>query len=284
MSNAVYEIVTNKILDALNSGNIPWKKPWAEGNPPANFFSKRPYHGINSILLSLSPYDCPYWGTMKQISEKGGKVKKGEKASIVVFWNFGKKEESDGKIKKYAFLRYYNIFNMLQTEGIELPKMQTFSNNPIEQAENIVKNMPNKPEIKQESQRAFYSPLDDVVNIPKFETFVNSESYYSTLFHELSHSTGHSKRLDRHIKNYFGSMEYASEELVAEISSAFLCNGCGISNTIENSAAYIDSWRKKISEDKQLIVKAASAAQKASDYILGKKQESNVDGEAQTAA
>lgn len=173
---------------------------------------------------------------------------------------------------------------MLQTEGIEIPKNKTYDNNPIEQAENIVKNMPNKPEIIHNSQTAFYLPVNDVVNMPKFNKFVNSESYYSTLFHELVHSTGNEKRLNRHVKSYFGSMAYASEELVAEIGAAFLCNLCGINNTIENSAAYIDSWRKRISEDKQLVVRAASAAQKASDYILGKKAEEKEPEEEQIAA
>lgn len=282
MNNTVYQIITNQIIEKLKSGTIPWHTPWKGGGNPANLISKKPYRGINTFLLSCSGYISPYWLSYKQAQSLGGNVKKGEKASIAIFWKqiqVDDKNKETGEIKKknIPLLRYYNVFNIEQCENINPEKAPTpeIKQNfqPLQQCESVINNMPNKPDIQHKAQRAYYQPLGDFVNMPLQNTFENSEEYYSTLFHELTHSTGHSSRLNRHQKNHcshhFGSQDYSKEELVAEMGAAFLCGYTGIEmKTLENSAAYIKSWLSKLKDDVRLVISAAAQAQKSTDYIL----------------
>jgi antirestriction protein ArdC len=266
MSNKVYEIVTEQILESLSKGTVPWHKPWKGGGLPMNLKSKKAYRGVNVFMLSLQGRESRYWLSYKQAKEMGGQVRKGEKSTMVVFWKRIKVEDKkNGEEKTIPMLRYYRVFNLDQIDGIEDPDAtKDREHTPIEEAEAIVAGMPNRPEIAHKEQRAFYSLQSDFVNMPRPESFDNGEEYYSTLFHELGHSTRHKSRLNRE-KN-----SYAQEELVAEMASAFLCGVTGIeSKTLDNSAAYIDSWRKRISEDPRLVVTAGAQAQKASDYIQG---------------
>lgn len=267
MSNKVYQIVTDRILEALENGTVPWHKPWKGGGLPTNLKSKKPYRGINTFMLSLTGFSSRYWLSYKQAKAMGGQVRKGEKSTMVVFWKWvdGEDKES-GKEKRFPILRYYNVFNLDQIDGIADPdeKGEDREHTPIESAEKIIEGMPNRPEIQHKEQRAYYSLGADFVNMPRPESFDNGEEYYSTLFHELGHATRHESRLNRE-KN-----SYAQEELVAEMTSAFLCGVSGIeSATLDNSAAYIESWRKRISDDPRLVVTAGAQAQKASDYIQG---------------
>jgi len=213
--------------------------------------------------------------TFKQAQDKGGIIKKGEKGTSVVFWKISEHaDEESGELKKAPLLRYYTVFNLSQVEGIEAPADSEFTNDndPIEEAEKIVAGMPCRPDIKHGSTRAFYSPKDDFVSMPEMARFAGSEAYYSTLFHELSHSTMHEKRLarrDRETPAPYGSEEYSKEELIAEFSSAFLCAQTGISPAvIANQAAYIQGWSQALKSNPKWIVCAASAGQKASEYIL----------------
>jgi len=174
-------------------------------------------------------------------------------------------------------LRYSNVFNLSQTEGINLPAsalQETRTNNPIEDCEQIVAAMPNRPALEQ-SDKAWYAPGRDAVGMPSIGLFRSSEEYYSTFFHELTHSTGHKSRLGREgfeSVQSFGSESYSKEELVAEMGAAMLCGVTGIENrTLENSAAYLKTWIQRLRSDSRLIVTAASAAQKAADYILDKQ-------------
>jgi antirestriction protein ArdC len=272
----VYEIVTKQVIDKLEAGIIPWQRPWI-GGQAKNLISNKPYQGINPFLLACSGYSNPYWLTFKQAKAKGGTVKKGEKGTMIVFWKtYDKKSDSDpDETEKRWVLRYYKVFNVDQCEGIEAPELEQHEFNPIEQCEKVVNAMPNKPEIKNVESSAYYAPFKDFVNMPKPESFVNSEFYYTTLFHELSHSTGHKSRLDRHnkdkVNHLFGSKDYSKEELVAEMGAAFLCGHTGIENkTIDNSVAYIQSWVKKFKDKPKMVVSAAAKAQKAANYILGK--------------
>ena len=270
---SVYEIVTNKIIDELEKGNIPWRKPWRTEGNAINQITRKAYRGINSLLLSGGEYL-----TFKQITELNGKVKKGEKSHLVVFWKQLEIENDDGEQKTIPLLRYYNVFSIHQTEGInsKLPPIELDDINPIEKAENIVTEYTNRENIKiinNDINGAFYRPSDDIINLPKIKQFENSEKYYSTAFHEMAHSTGHEKRLNRLKKQAaFGSESYSKEELVAEISSAYMCEFAGLDTgkTIENTAAYINSWKKRLKEDSKLIVLAAGAAEKATEYILSK--------------
>ena len=278
----VYQIITDQILEHLEKGNIPWKKPWtgSNGSLPRSLESGKVYRGINLFLLSCSDFESPYWLTFNQTKKKGGQVRKGEKGTPIVFfqWKEYKDKDDNGETvkKKRPILRFYVVFNIAQIDGIEAPKdeeAKDFGFNPIEEAEKVVHNMPNRPQITHNEQRAYYRPSIDFVNMPKATSFAQNEEYYSTLFHELTHSTGHESRLNRSgITELvaFGDETYSREELVAEFGATFLCGHAGIGpTTVENSAAYIQGWSKKIKSDPRLIVTAAAQGQKAADFILG---------------
>ena len=276
---SVYEIITNQILAELERGNVPWRKPWRV-LPPANLISKKPYRGINVFLLGFAGYGSQYWLTFGQAKQLGGNVRRGEHGTKIVFWKFNtyETETADGETeeRKSAFLRYYTVFNLEQTEGLkallELPPAF-----PIESAEEIVKRMPNPPAFEQDS-RAAYIPSLDVVTMPSRTAFDSQEEYYSTIFHELTHATGHAKRLGREgfdKPQQFGSDSYSKEELIAEMGSAMLCGVAGIEqSTLANSAAYLKSWIARLRADSKLVISAASAAQKAADYIRGESKDS----------
>jgi antirestriction protein ArdC len=275
MSN-VYEIVTEKIIAQLESGVVPWSKPWT-AQPPVNLVSQREYRGLNTFLLGSQGYGSRYWLTFNQANKLGGHVKKGEKSSLVIFWNIGEEKlnAKTGKLSKPILLRYYSVFNLTQTEGIA-EKLGLDKQTPvvasIEDCERIVAAMPNPPK-REQSAKPWYKPSNDSVGMPARELFSTSEGFYSTLFHELVHSTGHSSRIGREgieQLNTFGSELYSREELIAEMGAAMLCGVTGIAPAvIENSAAYLRSWIGVLKGDSKLLVQAASAAQKAADYIRG---------------
>jgi len=278
----VYQIVTEKIVSLLEAGTIPWRKPWTTSQGmPKNLISKKEYRGINLFLLGCQQYSSPYWLTYKQATEKGGHIRKGEKSSLVVFWKMMDRnnvdDAADNNISgKLPLLRYYNLFNLEQCEGIESPtqEVQTYQFTPIEKAEQIVSGMKDRPEISYGSNKASYTPISDKVRMPNETQFERSEEFYSVLFHELGHSTGHKSRLARKEvmeHHEFGSEEYGAEELVAELTSSLLCGVAGISNqTIDLAASYIDGWLSVIKKDKRMIVMAAAQAQKAADFILNR--------------
>jgi antirestriction protein ArdC len=273
MAKNIYEMVTDKIIEKLESGVIPWRKPWVNGGA-VNWKSQKAYRGINTMLLEEGEY-----ATFKQITEAGGKVKKGAKSEIVVFWKWIEKEE-EGKIEKIPFLRYYNVFNIAtQVDGLESKRVaaSNFNHDPIEVCENIIKGFINKPTFSYQSKGAWYKPSQDHINIPPMKDFPNIEEFYATSFHEMIHSTGHTSRLNREgvtTQVAFGSEVYSKEELVAEIGAAMLSGVAQIDmSTFDNSASYIQSWLKVLKGDKTLLVKAGAQSQRAVDYILGTKFE-----------
>ena len=271
---SVYEIITSQILAELEKGKVPWRKPWRT-LPPVNLISKKPYRGINVFLLGFAGFGSQFWLTFNQAKQLGGNVRKGEHGTKIVFWKCKTRETetADGEIeeRRSAFLRYYTVFNLEQTEGLKalLRLPPAF---PIQSAEDIVEGMPNPPAFEQDS-RAAYIPSKDTVTMPSRTAFETQAEYYSTLFHELTHSTGHVKRLGREgIEKIqpFGSEDYSKEELVAEMGSAMLCGVAGIEQAIiSNSAAYLHSWISRLKADSRLVVSAARAAQEAADYIRG---------------
>jgi antirestriction protein ArdC len=286
---SVYEQVTQRIIEKLEQGIIPWNKPWATyGGQPTlcrNLLSQKPYRGINAILTNLSGYSSPFWLTYKQAASIGGHVNAGEKSTPIVFYKFGKDEEQqpDGETstRTWAMCRLYHVFNYEQCTipGLKLDVTSTPDKafNPIPECEEIVAAWTCKPEIKHGGDKAYYSPNFDFVNMPKAESFDSPEFYYSVLFHELGHSTGHKARLGREgitEAHFFGDSVYSFEELVAECTSAFLSGHAGIETpkTLQNSVAYCQSWIRVLRGDSKLIVKAAGHAQRASDMILGSTQ------------
>lgn len=276
----VYQIVTDRVITLLEAGTVPWRKPWVGGEAqfPVNLASGKRYRGINVWMLSMSGYSSPYWVSYKQCQARGGQVRKGEKSSIATFW---KRLELDDTTKASGkrfvpMLRYYNVFNVEQCDGIEYPKpaaVQVSDFEAITAAESIVEAMPGRPQVTHNEARAYYQRSADRVNMPKRETFSKPAEYYSTLFHELVHATGHESRLARLANENanFGSSTYAKEELLAEMGASYLNAQAGILHgVIDNSAAYIASWLQKLRDDRKLVVSAAAAAQRATDYILGK--------------
>lgn len=270
MSRKIYEMVTNQIIEKLESGTIPWVMPFQSGLP-VNYVTQKPYRGINTWLLDGGEY-----ATFKQIIDNGGKVKKGAKSKIVVFWKMIDIEDEDtGEEAKVPLLRYYRVFKIgEQTEGIE-PKRtyEDYSHDPIEEAERIIKEYKNAPDYTSNSGAAYYRPSEDVVNVPPKTDFKEIEAYYSTFFHEIIHSTGHATRLNRTgitDFNGFGTENYSKEELVAELGASMLCAIARIENaTLDRSASYIESWLKVLKDDKTMIISASQQAQKAVDHIQG---------------
>jgi len=283
MKADAYQVITDRVVALLEQGTIPWQKPWQGGDlMPRNLISRREYRGVNVFLLHAMSYQSPFWLTFKQANELGGTVRRGEKATPVVFWKWLDVEEQ-GKAQRVPFLRYYSVFNVAQCEGIPSDKIPSLNgsqrqHSPIAEAERIVSVMPKRPEIKTGLDRAFYSPSGDFVGMPSAEQFRTGEDFYSVLFHELTHSTGHETRLNRKgitgtegEWSAFGSTPYAKEELVAEMGAAFLCGQVGIvERTLNNSASYVASWLQRLRDDRRLVVQAAAQAQKAADFILGK--------------
>ena len=282
--NKVYAIITNQIIEKLEQGVCPWRMPWSSDGPK-NLTSGKAYRGINILLLGSQGYANPYWLTFKQAKSLGGHVKKGAKSTPVVFWKTYSTTETNDEgeqAEKGRFvLRYFRVFNLDQCElpADKMPEdvATTKHFDPIPKCEQVAKAMPNAPAITHQSQRACYSPLLDIVNMPQPESFDAPTAYYGTLFHELTHSTGHESRLNRDSITdpvRFGSHTYSREELIAEMGAAFLNGHCGIdASTLDNSAAYIHGWLKRLKNDPKLVVQAAGKAQRASDYILGVKYE-----------
>lgn len=271
----VYQLITDKLISIMEQGTIPWRKTWSgSASVPRNAVSKKPYQGINNLILGVSQYDSAYWLTFKQAQEMGGHVRKGEKATPCIFYKTWQKENDEGETENIPVLKYYSLFNADQCDGLDLPKrvIQTWPENErITRAEQIIEAMPDRPTIEIRGSQPCYMPSRDVVEVPELCRFQSSSEYYSALFHELTHSTGHAKRLARDgIVNIsaFGSSPYSREELIAEMGAAFLCAHCGIDNTLENSAAYLQGWIKALRGDSKLAIKAASHAQKAANYIL----------------
>jgi len=287
----VYQMVTDLIIEKLESGIVPWKKPWNDYGLAVNYLSKKQYRGINQLILN-GLHAKPFYLTFHQAKSLGGRIKKGAKSIPVVYWNFTyRHKESNRKIAsediaaypsdlivKTAFLKYYRVFNIddvLQAD-FDLPELNQNSNNySIELCDQLLLDMKDQPEIKYKENQAYYDPTHDYINMPPIELFKTSELYYSILHHELIHSTGHSKRLNRFDNNEisnFNSSSYSKEELVAEIGAAFLNNHTGILNdeTLTDSTAYIQGWLNKLRNDKKFIIEASGKAQKAVDYILNR--------------
>ena len=288
MSPTVYEIINEKVINLLQSGHIPWKKPWKAGDAPRNYRGTS-YRGVNVWILEATRQEKNYksnvWMTYNQAqtikNSEGltGQVRKGEHGTPVIFWHFIESKDKNNPDKKNTIpmLRYYTVFNRDQVDNLPeliVPESTVQSDKNLEA---VYLNMPGKPEIKTGGDRAFYSPSLDYIGLPPIEQFSGSSEYYSTLYHEMGHSTGHESRLNRFTagdSHNFGSEDSSKEELVAEMTAGYLCGEMGIAgDIIKNTAAYVESWLRALKDDKTMLVKAGGQAQKAADYILGKKPE-----------
>lgn len=286
----VFELITNRVIEQLENGIIPWQKTWTSAGRPQNLVTKKPYRGINLWLLSSLGYDQNCFLTFKQVNQLGGSIRKGEKAIPVIFWKRTEHENpvtQEKTIKR--ILRYYLVFNVIQCENLPLNDVPWIirSNNPIEECERIINEMPLCPPIRIGIGEPYYHPLHDYVNMPRIEQFDCSESFYNTLFHELIHSTGHKSRLSRkEIINdaEFGSQTYAIEELTAEMGACYLKSVAGFEEAVvPENVNYINDWLYNLRCDRKLLIYSGSQAQKAVDFITNTTPEPQAEKKAEVS-
>jgi len=272
------DILAERVIADMEAGILPpWRKPWTAGlDLPRNARTGKPYRGWNVWALLFAGYSDPRWVTFNQAQEMGGSVLKGAKSTPVVFWKpIDRREDEDEDARKGgAILRFYRVFNVAQCDIPNLPALEVReAPEPIEAAQDVLLNMPDPALIQWGAVQASYSVLSDEIRMPNRETFDSAEEVYSTLFHEVAHSTRHPRRLDRGGSdlNHFGDDKYGREELVAEMSAALLCAETGIAQaTMTNSEAYIAGWLRTIKGNPRDLLTAAAQAQRAVDYILGR--------------
>ena len=282
MAFDLYAAITDRIIAELENGTVPWRKPWISKGGAVSHVTGKPYSLLNQLLLG-KPGE---YLTFKQAEAEGGHIRKGEKARFVVFWKWVDKKDgstvtlADGSIvaEQVPFLRYYNVFHIDQCEGINPKWDKTLEHpaSPDEAAEAIVSNYISRSGVKlirTHSDQAFYSPVSDTITVPDIDQFRETPEFYSTLYHECVHSSGHVTRLNRLSRMAFASEEYSAEELVAELGAAFLLHYAGLEtpSSFRNSTAYLRGWLKALQDDKRMIVKAAGQAEKAVRYILGEE-------------
>jgi len=307
MQNQIFEKINKTVIEGLKAKGLSWFKPWKAGqaNAPFNLATDRFYNGFNIFILNFEMVDKGYefnqWLTFKQVSAKGGKVVKGSKSTEVYFWQIGYLDNSTGKFvapklvklinpnekmadgrdryKKTFSVKFYKVFNVAQCTGIEPKVMEVATsdttNEPNEVAESLSQSYIDKQgslKLVHLEDSAYYSPSRDIVNMPNLDTFVDADSYYKVLFHELAHSTGHKNRLNRKTLlevNKWGDTTYAKEELVAEISAMYIVGMLGLEpkDNESNSQAYIKGWCKYLEDKPKECVYAMQQATKVVEYI-----------------
>lgn len=287
MNNPIHyrKELTDKIIQALKNGTAPWVRPWNENKPilgmPFNAVSERAYHGGNCLWLQCQPYNDPRWCTYKQAQQQGWQVVKGEKASVVEYWQWDQvqKDEAGKAVRvklEHPRVFYAHVFNLQQMQNTPaLVPDQGQQWHSEEAAERILRNA-NPSIIHDQQGQAFYTPSKDEIHLPFKELFHSSKAYYATALHELGHWTGHSTRLNRDLSNQFGSHEYAREELRAELSSFFMSARIAIPHDPGQHASYIDSWIKVLREDYNEIFRAAKDAEQITEYVLQFQQEKHL--------
>jgi antirestriction protein ArdC len=283
MSTDLSQETTDRILSALDQGVVPWSKPWNVGGlMPTSLSSGKVYHGINTLVLSMTAqereYDRNLWATFNQAKELGGTVRKGEKGTqVVLYKKIDVKDltKEEGQ-KSIMLMRAFHVWNVAQCDEITLPAKYTTEREHLSVSESVqavLDGYANGPTIRHAVQdRAYYVPSLDSITLPPLDSFKDLNGYAETVFHEITHSTGHTSRLDRFKESepsHFGSANYAKEELIAEIGAAMLAGFAGLELNVTNTAAYCRSWLQALSDDKTLILKASAAASKAVALILG---------------
>lgn len=276
----IYEMVTERIIEQLDNGIIPWQKPWTGTAGAWSRSTGKAYSLLNQWLMPKGEY-----ATFNQIKKEGGKVSKGAKGYPVVFFKptvieYEDEKTGETKQKTVPLLKYYIVFNVEEQTNLEIKHTReevARGVEPVEVLEGIKSDYLKREGVKfweLESDKAFYSPVNDEVVVPSKTQFNEQAEYYSTVFHELAHSTGHETRLNRLTKTAgFGSNDYGKEELVAEITAAAVLNEAGVetAKSLKNSTAYIQNWRNAIKGDNKLVVHASTKAQKAFELIMNIK-------------
>jgi antirestriction protein ArdC len=298
----IYREITDKIIAELERGIVPWVQPWTSSKQlctlglPVNGLTRRSYSGINILLLwsaiEEKGFASPYWLTFKQCIAMGGSVRKGEHGKHVYFADkfVPQKEQQRAKDEgtdpsAIHFLKRYTVFNAEQCEGLPVGLFGIVEpRSPREivpEAEALIG--ATGADFRIGGDKAFYVPSEDFIRIPHQTFFTDQINFYRTAFHELGHWTGHKTRLDRNLTTKFGTVDYAREELVAEMATAFVCASLGIVPTVRH-ADYIGNWLQVLKEDARAVVKAASLASKACDFILQFRAASKDNSDLEEAA
>ena len=271
---AAAELATTKIIEQLEKGTVPWQTPWTPFGGPTSLATGKPYKGINHVMLSFvgMTYEYPLWGTYKWAFANGGHVRKGERNTPVIFMEWVTKEdEKTQEIKQFPLYYIHQVFNIGQMEGVEVPAQYLTKREPVPVLDGVHEalNYPGGPTVVHDRQdMAFYRPSTDVITLPMLDQFKSAEKYAGTALHEAVHSTGHKSRLGRLEENAtFGCQSYAKEELVAEMGAALLGTMLNIQVEWEQSGAYIASWLRVLKNDRDLLLTAATQAQKAAELI-----------------
>ena len=284
--NDIYQTITDKIIAELEAGTAPWVRPWSgEADPfPRNALSQRPYRGINNVLLGMEAHCRGYttnrWLTFKHAQSLGGHVRKGERSSLIIYYESRmiEKEDADSLAdgdeaeKRFIpLIKVFNVFNLDQVDGLPETHQPFVLDSAWDAwdacalAEQIIER--SGAEIRHQGFKAFYSPPNDLIYLPGKQSFADTASYYSTALHELCHWTGATSRLGRKLGRRFGESAYAMEELIAELGAAFLSAHCRLDGRLQH-ASYIASWLEVLQRDKRAVFVAAAQAQKAADYLL----------------
>ena len=269
----IYQTITDRMIAEMERGEIPWKKPWMATGSAISHTTGKPYSLLNQMLLGRAGE----YLTFKQVHAEGGYVRKGEKASLLVFWTWLDKEDKEtGETTQIPFLKYYSVFHIDQCEGIRAKYARELSQTASadETAEKVIAEYVAREGVRidhEQGNSAYYQPTTDTIRLPLMKQFAETAEYYSTAFHEMVHSTGHMKRLARlEAPAHFGSEDYSKEELIADIGSSALVHHCGLETpeSFRNNTAYIQNWLSVLKNDKRFIVSASGKAEKAVNFIL----------------
>lgn len=263
-----YQGLVEKFIKQLEEGTPPWTKSWIEGGLPKNYATNNQYSGINTLTLMNSGFDDNRFLTFNQIKQLGGSVNKGAKSAPIFFMKpiekEVKNENGEKGIEKYFVMQSYQVFNITQTTGIDFKKDYVPNKNEvIESAQEFIDSI----DIEKFNGSPAYSVSDDTIFMPPMDKFSDSMNYYSTYLHELSHSTGHPERLNRDLDSRYGDSKYAFEELVAELSSAFLCTELGVSMNTTRHSEYLSSWVNALKEKPNILLSASNAATKSANFL-----------------
>ena len=290
MSNSVFSVVTDRLIAEMEKGVVPWRVPWATGLP-RSLSTGDQYRGFNALVWVLvsEQHSTPFWATFNRVKELGGVIRKGEKSVPITFWKEVQGKEKEGEEssdeqggRKRLMCQYYRVFNSSQADwpngepkavlNWRQAERGRQTNGPIQvaEAEKIIAEMADAPRIEHRGLVAYYSPDTDCIKIPPAENFSSPAGYYGTLFHEIGHATGHPRRLNRFgVDDKPSREEYSKEELIAELSSCFLCNSAGVVPDYPQAASYIMEWAKRLRNDPRILVSAAASAQRATELVLG---------------
>ena len=298
--NDIYQRITDRIIAEIETGTPPWVRPWSTVNDsaPINLISNRAYRGINNVMLNLEAqargYPLNRWLTYRQAAERGARVRLGEAATQIVYYQlrkvaatgetFPEHTENDIPERIIPLLRVYSVFNVAQVDGLPTELLQV----PIpltafaaqEAADDLL--LDSAVPIHHGGFKAYYSPGEDRIQLPVKTLFKDADNYYAAALHELVHATGHASRCNRQLTTRFGTESYAAEELIAELGAAFLCAHCRIDGQLQH-ASYLSAWLSVLRQDKRAIFVAATKAQQAADYLIAKTQPLHAPAEALAA-